>query len=167
MEEVNVDYKQQTWKVHTKGFKPHKPCCLNYCDWSKCVYQWAIALSELVCLFLMKRKNLVLSIQLLPSAASLRALACVPGRLFRDRDKKAAKTRAKRRRRSFACVFPIFCLAKQTDTATNEGLACEPSLFNLFTVVNFICHLSWLNNFFVSLPTNTVPHYINNIFFQT
>ena len=62
MEEVNVDYKQQTWKVHTKGFKPHKPCCLNYCDWSKCLYQWAIALSELVCLFLMKRKNLVLSI---------------------------------------------------------------------------------------------------------
>ena len=112
-------------------------------------------------------QNLVLSIQLLPSVASLRALACVPGRLFRDRDKKAAKTRAKRRRRSFACVFPIFCLAKQTDTATNEGLECEPSLFNLFTVVNFIYHLSWSNKFFVSLPTNTAPHYINNIFFQS
>lgn len=77
----------------------------------------------------------------IPSAVSLRALACVPGGLFRDRDKKAAKTRAKRRRRYFACVFPIFCLAEQTDTATNEGLACEPSLFNLFTVANFIYHL--------------------------
>ena len=62
--------------------------------------------------------------------------------LFRDRDKKAAKTRAKRRRRSFACVLPIFCLAKQTDNATNEGLECEPSLFNLFTVINFIYYLS-------------------------
>ena len=90
----------------------------------------------------MKLKNLVLSTQLLSSAASLRARACVPGGLFRDRDKKAAKTRAKRRRHSFACVFPIFCLAKQTDTATDEGLACEPSFFNLFTVVNFIYHLS-------------------------
>ena len=25
MEEVNVDYKQQTWKVHTKGFTPQEP----------------------------------------------------------------------------------------------------------------------------------------------
>ena len=40
----------------------------------------------------------------------------------------------------FRVRFPK--IAKQTDTATNEGLACEPSLFNLFTVVNFICHLS-------------------------
>ena len=141
----------------------------------------------------MKRKNLVLSIQLLPSAASLRALACVPGRLFRDRvrfpnflaceqsspiwvnEGSLARTRERGGRGKAHCGFaarsrvlvrlaslaqigelarrlPIFCLAKQTDTATNEGLECEPSLFNLFTVVNFVYHLSWLNKFLVHFP---------------
>jgi len=42
----------------------------------------------------------------------------------------------------FRVRFLNFLSAKQTDTATKEGLACEPSIFNLFTVVNFIYHLS-------------------------